>query len=165
VPLPPLLSERPAALRLSLTVLTPAIAGFLTGVTLGVGIGAWVIANVLAGLGGLGAGFEHDGVRSGVRRGAIGGACFGLALVLADATVVGDRVATIADPAILQTVVTTAGGTLLGALGGAARGRLCRRAAAAATAELESRPRDTCVAVRAAAALLSSCCGRSPSAS
>jgi hypothetical protein len=122
--LPPLLSTRPPALRFALTYLTPAFGGFLTGATLGLGLGAWIIANVIATLGGLAAGLEHDDRTSAARRGATGGAIFGLALVLADALVVDHRVAAIADPAILQAVVTTTLGTLLALAGTALRGRL-----------------------------------------
>jgi hypothetical protein len=122
--LPPLLSERPPALRFALTYLTPALGGFATGATLGIGLTAWIVANVIATVGGLGAGFEHDDRAGAARRGATGGAIFGLSLVLADALVVSDRVATIADPAILQAVVTAAIGTLLALAGSALRARL-----------------------------------------
>jgi hypothetical protein len=130
--LPPLLSERPPALRLALTYATPAVGGVLVGLTLGVSVAAWVVANVLATLGGLGAGLEHDDLAGAARRGATGGLIFGLALVLADAVAVDDRVATIADPAILQALVTTTAGTLLGLAGAALRARVVRRQAAAA---------------------------------
>jgi hypothetical protein len=130
--LPPLLADRPPALRFALTYVTPVIGGFLTGVTLGLGIAAWVIANVLATLGGFGAGVEHDERADAARRGAIGGALFGLSLVLADALVVDDRVATIAEPAILQALVTTTIGTLLALAGTWMRSRIVRRRAALA---------------------------------
>jgi hypothetical protein len=126
--LPPLLADRSPAVRFTLTYVTPVIAGLLTGAMLGVGAVAWAIANALAVAGGLGAGFEHDAARDAARRGATGGLLFGLALVLADAVVVGERAATIADPAILQAVVTTIGGTLLALLGCALRARAVRRA-------------------------------------
>ncbi|MCW2984928.1 MAG: hypothetical protein JWR63_2498 [Conexibacter sp.] len=132
--LPPLLSERPPALRLVLAYATPAIGGFLAGATLGLGVGAWIVANLLATLGGLGAGLEHDDPAGAARRGATGGLLFGLALVLADALVVTGRVATIADPAILQALITTIAGTLLGLAGAALRARVVRRQAAAAAA-------------------------------
>lgn len=122
--LPPLLSERPPALRFALTYVTPALGGLATGATLGISLAAWVVANVLATLGGLGAGFEHDDRAGAARRGAIGGAVFGLSLVLADALVVGDRVAAIAEPAVLQAVVTTTFGTLLALAGTTLRARL-----------------------------------------
>jgi hypothetical protein len=110
----------------------PLLGGFVTGATLGVSIAAWAIANVIAALGGFLAGFDHDDLREAARRGALGGLLFGLAMVCADAVVVDDRVATIADPAILQAVVTTIGGTLLALAGCAVRARLVRRAAVAA---------------------------------
>jgi hypothetical protein len=127
-PLPPLLAERPPALRLPLIIIPALVLGFIAGATLGVSPAAWAIVNLVAIAGGIGAGFEHDGAAEGARRGALGGLAFGLALVLADALVVDDREATIADPAILQVVVTTVAGALLGALGGLLR----RRATAAA---------------------------------
>jgi hypothetical protein len=130
--LPPLLSTRPAALRLALTIVTPALGGFATGATLGIGIGAWILANVVATLGGFAAGLEHDDRLGAAKRGALGGAAFGLALVLADALVVGDRVASIASPAILQALVTTIAGTLLALAGAALRARIVRRQAAVA---------------------------------
>jgi hypothetical protein len=122
--LPPLLSERPPVLRYALTCLTPALAGFATGATLGIGLAAWIVANVIATLGGLGAGFEHDERAEAARRGATGGAIFGLSLVLADALVVTDRAAAIANPAILQALVTTTIGTLLALAGTTIRARL-----------------------------------------
>ena len=130
MPLPPLLSERPPQHRAPLIVIPAALLGFASGAMLGVSDTAWAIANVVAVLGGVAAGFEHENAGSGARRGAIGGLAFGLALVLADALVVDDRVATIADPAILQTLVTTIAGALLGAFGGALRARAIRRAEA-----------------------------------
>ena len=130
--LPPLLADRPPALRFALTYVTPVLGGFLTGVTLGLGIAAWVLANVLATLGGFGAGVEHDERADAARRGAIGGALFGLSLVLADAVVVDDRVATIADPAILQALVTTTVGALLALAGTWVRSRIVRRRTALA---------------------------------
>jgi len=129
--LPPLLADRPPAVRFALTYVTPVLAGYATGTMLGVSGAAWAIANVLATLGGFLAGFDHDDRRDAARRGATGGLLFGLALVLADASVVDARVAAIADPAILQAVVTTTAGTLLALAGCAVRARLARRAAVA----------------------------------
>ncbi|HMJ34148.1 MAG TPA: hypothetical protein VK501_09530 [Baekduia sp.] len=134
MPLPPLLSDRPRALRLTLTYVTPAVGGLLAGATLGLSLAAWTIANVLATLGGLGGGFEHDTLRDAARRGAIGGLLFGTGLVVADATVVDDRVATIVDPAFLHPLLTTTVGTLLSVAGAALRLRVVRRREAAAAA-------------------------------
>ncbi|MCW2994341.1 MAG: hypothetical protein JWQ18_1836 [Conexibacter sp.] len=131
--LPPLLSDRPPALRVVLTYVSPVIGGFLTGMTLGLGIAAWVIANVIATLAGFGAGFDHDTGADAARRGATGGALFGLSLVLADALVVDDRVAKIADPAVLQALVTTIAGTLLALAGTWLRSRIVRRRTALAS--------------------------------
>jgi hypothetical protein len=139
-PLPPLLSERPPAVRALLIAVLPVIGGLATGAMLGVGVAAWAIANVIASLGGLGAGFDHDSLAGAARRGAVGGLLFGLALVLADALVVDDRVATIADPAIAQAVVTTLAGALLALAGCALRARLVRRYAAQDAAAALAKP-------------------------
>ncbi|WCB96883.1 hypothetical protein DSM104299_05651 [Baekduia alba] len=134
-PLPPLLSERPPALRVLFLVVLPLLGGFVTGAMLGVGAGAWAVANVIACIGGFLAGFDHDTSASAARRGAFGGLLFGLALVLADALVVDDRAAKIADPAILQVLVTTLAGTILAVVGVSVRGKVARRHAAAAAAQ------------------------------
>jgi hypothetical protein len=132
MPLPPLLSARSPALRFALTYVTPTIGGFLAGVTLGTAVAAWAVANVLATLGGFGGGFEHDRLGDAARRGAIGGLLYGLGLVVADATAVADRVATIVEPPILHPLVTATIGTLLSVAGAALRARVVRRRAAAA---------------------------------
>jgi hypothetical protein len=132
--LPPLMADRPAAHRAPLIIVPALLLGFLAGAMLGVSAAAWTIVNIIATLGGIAAGFEHDGAASGARRGALGGLVFGLGLVLADALLVDHREARIADPAILQTVVTTLAGALLGALGGWLRARAIRRAAQPAVA-------------------------------
>ena len=129
----PLLSERPRVVQLTVPVVLPLIGGFVTGWTLAGSTGLWVTANVVAILGGVAAGFDHDGAGAGARRGAFGGLLFGLALVLADATVVGHRVATLPKPAILLAVLTTVVGSLLGAVGGALRHRAMHGGAAAST--------------------------------
>jgi hypothetical protein len=126
--LPPLLSSRPRPVQVGAVVVPPLIGGFLTGATLGWSVGSWVLANVIATLGGFLAGFDHDRLGESARRGAAGGLLFGLALVLADALVVDDRVARIAEPPIVQAVVTTIAGTLLALAGTWVRNRLAARA-------------------------------------
>jgi hypothetical protein len=129
--LPPLLSSRPRPVQAIAVVVPPLIGGFLTGATLGLSVGAWAIANVIATVGGFLAGFDHDRIGAAARRGALGGLLFGLALVLADALVVDDRVARIADPPIAQAVVTTIAGTLLAIAGTWVRNRIAARAVVA----------------------------------
>jgi hypothetical protein len=126
--LPPLLADRPPAHRAPLIIVPALLLGFLAGAMLGVSAAAWAIVNVVATLGGIAAGFEHDGAASGARRGALGGLVFGLGVVLADALLVDHREAKLADPAILQPLVTTVAGALLGALGGRLRARVIARA-------------------------------------
>jgi hypothetical protein len=140
VPLPPLLSERPPSVRALLALGLPLIGGFAVGATLGVSTAAWALANVIAGLGGLGAGFDHDSFAGAARRGALSGLLFGLALVLADALVVDERVAKIADPAIAQAVVTALAGALLALAGTALRARMVRRSAAQEAAAAPAKP-------------------------
>jgi hypothetical protein len=139
-PLPPLLSERPLAVRIVFAVVLPIVGGFLTGAMLGVSAAAWVVANVVAVIGGFLAGFDHDTTAGAARRGALGGLLFGSALVLADALVVDDRVATIADPAIGQLLVTVPAGAVLAILGVSTRGKIARRQAAQAEPELAVEP-------------------------
>jgi hypothetical protein len=139
-PLPPLLSDRPPGLRALFMVVLPLIGGFVTGAMLGVSVAAWAIANVIACIGGFLAGFDHDSFAGAARRGALGGLLFGAALVLADALVVSDRAAKIADPAIAQIVVTTLAGTLLALAGTAVRARLARRYAAQDAAAALAKP-------------------------
>jgi hypothetical protein len=122
--LPPLLSSRPRAVQAVAIVVAPLVGGSLTGATLGLGVAAWAIANVIATAGGFLAGFDHDRIGQAARRGAAGGLLFGLALVLADALVVDDHVARIADPPIAQAVLTTFFGTLLAIAGTWVRNRI-----------------------------------------
>jgi hypothetical protein len=131
--LPPLLSERPPAVRAALIVVPALVFGFLTGWSLAASSGLYAVMNVLAALGGVGGGFECDGAAAGARRGVAGGLLFGLAIVLADATVVDTREAKLPDPAIVLAVITAIGGALLGALGGALRARAMRRRAVTAS--------------------------------
>lgn len=138
IPLPPLLSSRPRPVRIAAMVVPPLVGGFLTGATLGLSVAAWAIANVIATVGGFLAGFDHDRLGEAARRGALGGLLFGLSLVLADALVVDDRVARIADPPIAQAVVTTIAGTLLALAGTSVRNRLAARAVVAAEPETDA---------------------------
>lgn len=120
-------------MRLTMPVVLPLIGGFLVGWTLAGSAALWAVANIVAIIGGVAAGFDHDGAAAGARRGAFGGLLFGLGLVLADATVVDHRAATLPNPAILLAVLTTVAGALLGALGGALRHRAMHRRAEAGT--------------------------------
>ena len=82
------------------------------------------------------------------RRGALGGLTFGLALVLADALVVDDRAATIADPDDPPAARHDAAGALLGALGGrAARPRDAARGCGDRGRDAGARHRRTAFAV------------------
>ena len=132
MPLPPLLSEYPPALRVVFAVVLPLAAGFATGLTLGASATLWAIANIIVFFGGIAAGFDHDGAVAGAKRGVLGGLLFGCALVLADAVAVDHRVARIADPPVLHPLITMTIGTIFGALGGALRARVMRHRAAPA---------------------------------
>jgi hypothetical protein len=78
---PPLLRARSLAAQVVLAVVLPLLFGVGCGVLLGAS-GSWFQIVVTAGgLGGVNAGFEHDGWRGGLLRGALGGPLFALALV------------------------------------------------------------------------------------
>jgi hypothetical protein len=126
---PPLLLDRPLALQVALVVLTPALFGALCGWLLGVDEAAYTIATLLGVLGGVGAGYEHPTGEEGAVRGFCGGLLFGIfILVVHSATDVRAK-ATIPDPHFVLPIATTVIGTILGAIGGALRGRHERRLA------------------------------------
>ena len=120
---PPLLADRPPALRIALAVVLPAAFGALCGWLLGVNEPAYLILTILAILGGLGAGFDHLGWREGLIRGMLGGALFGGFILIAHEISGEEPKAELPEPAILLAVITTVLGALLGALGGRARAK------------------------------------------
>lgn len=108
----------------------PVLFGALCGVLLGVSESAYLIASVLSVGGGFFAGFEHAGARGGALRGVVGGTLFGSFILIGHAAHGGEAKADLPDPHVLLIVATAGFGTLLGALGGRARGRAETSAAA-----------------------------------
>lgn len=123
MPLPPLLAERPPALRLVLAGVVPALFGAICGVLLGVNEAAYVILSILAIGGGYFAGLEHGTPREGAIRGSVGGTLFGAFILIAHEISGEEAKAELPEPAILLLVVTIGFGVLLGALGARRRAR------------------------------------------
>jgi len=120
---PPLLRDRPLAIQIVLAAVLPILFGVVCGVLLGES-GLWfqIVVNA-GGLGGVNAGFEHDGWRGGLLRGAIGGPLFAIALI---ATHEARGVPAQADLPValpLMVIFYAAMGMPLGALGGWLRRR------------------------------------------
>jgi competence ComEA-like helix-hairpin-helix protein len=141
--LPPLLSERPPALRIVLAGVVPLLFGVFAGVMLGVNEIAYDVVALLGVAGGFAAGLEHHGGRSGFRRGLLGGSLFGLGILLAHGAFFdSEPKADLPDPEGLLVVITTAFGGLLGALGGRRRAKLePRHADASGAAKPSATPR------------------------
>ncbi len=120
----PLLSDRHPVIQGFLVVGGPVIFGVLCGILLGHSSAAYVIASVLSIAGGFLAGFEHAGWRGGAVRGVVGGTLFGASILLGHAIDGAHETVKLPDPHALLVVVTAFFGTLLGSLGGRARGRV-----------------------------------------
>jgi hypothetical protein len=120
----PLLSSRHPALQIGLVLGGPVIFGAICGVLLGLSGAAYLIASLLSIAGGFLAGFEHAGWRGGALRGVAGGTLFGSFILIGHAVHGHEAKASLPDPQILLIAATALFGTLLGALGGRARGRV-----------------------------------------
>lgn len=124
---PPLLNERPPALKIVLAGVVPLLFGAFAGVMLGVNEIAYDVVALLGIAGGFLAGLEHLGAGSGFRRGLVGGSLFGIGILLAhEALFESEPKAELPHPEILLVVITTAFGCALGALGGRRRAKLER---------------------------------------
>jgi hypothetical protein len=126
--LPPLMSENPRPVQITLVGVVPAVYGFITGLTLGWSQAVYTVLALLAIPGGVLAGFDHLGAAAGAKRGFAGGLLFGAFVLIAHAITGADAKAKLPDPAIVLVVITTVLGVALGALGGALRQRMERRA-------------------------------------
>jgi hypothetical protein len=128
--LPPPFDERPFWLQVLGGIVVPMVFGMLTGFVL-----SWheIIYYVLAGpiaiLGGFLAGIEHRSAEEGAVRGAIGGLVFGSFILIGLEIMNTAPKAHLGDPQAGLAVVTTLGGAILGAAGGAWRARQERRLA------------------------------------
>jgi hypothetical protein len=130
VRLPPLLAEHPAWLRVVLAGAVPVVYGALTGYFLGVSEGTYLVLSVIAVLGGIGAGFDHDGAAAGAKRGLLGGTLFGASVLIAHEIHGATAKADLPDPAVLLVVATALLGVAFGAIGGYLRARATARPAA-----------------------------------
>jgi tetrahydromethanopterin S-methyltransferase subunit E len=126
----PLLLQRPFALQLVLAVLLPALFGAVCGLLLGVSEAAYLVASALGILGGLAAGHEHPDADEGVVRGFCGGLLFGTFILVVHSASDERAKAMLPHPHFVLPVLTTILGMILGAIGGALRGRHERRTAA-----------------------------------
>ena len=120
---PPLLADHPRAVQGLLAVVLPIAFGALTGYFLGVSEATYVVLSALGILGGIGAGFDHLGVRAGALRGALGGVLFGSSILIAHEVHGAEAEVHLPEPAIVLVAVTTILGVAFGALGGWIRER------------------------------------------
>ena len=121
--LPPLMSEHPRPLQVTLVAIVPALYGAITGYFLGVSEGTYLVLSVIGIVGGIGAGLDHVGVGAGARRGLAAGSIFGAAILIAHEIHGAEPKAELPDPPILLVVITTVLGVLFAALGGWLRER------------------------------------------
>ncbi|MGZ8666301.1 MAG: hypothetical protein ACXWZM_04215 [Solirubrobacterales bacterium] len=121
--LPPLLSEHPRPLQITLVAIVPAIYGAITGYFLGVSEATYLVLSVIGVLGGVGAGLDHLGAKAGAGRGLLAGSIFGAAILIGHEIHGAEAKAELPDPPILLMFVTTALGALFGAFGGWLRER------------------------------------------
>jgi hypothetical protein len=125
--LPPLFEDRPVPAQLIGGILVPVVFGIITGLALGWnGVVYWILVGPLAIIGGFLGGMEHDGGDDGFVRGLIGGLVFGSFVLIGFEIANTEAKAYLGEPQVGLVFVTTFVGGILGALGGAYRGRLER---------------------------------------
>ena len=128
----PLLLTRPFGAQLVLAVIVPAVFGLLTGFVLGVSEIGYLVLSLLGVLGGIGAGYDHDGADEGFVRGILGGLLFGVFILVGHSVFGQEAKAHIPQPHVFLVVITTVLGALFGAWGGSLRARGEKKRAAAA---------------------------------
>ena len=124
---PPLLAEHPGPLRFVLVVVLPIAFGGVTGYFLGVSETTYLVLSVLGVLGGIGAGYDHVGVKAGAGRGFLAGLLFGASILIAHEIHGAEAKAHLPEPPAVLAVVTTVLGSAFGALGGWLRARSMRK--------------------------------------
>ena len=120
---PPLLAERPPALRVAIVLVGPIVFGILCGWLLGVSETPYVILVTVGVVGAVTNGYEHLGWRGGLWRGAVSGALTAGAILLTNEVIGKDPKADLPDPHILLVVLFACVAGCFGALGGVLRGR------------------------------------------
>jgi hypothetical protein len=124
MPLPPAFEDRSAAEQIIGAVVVTMVFGILTGFALGWNeIVYYVLVGPVAIAGGFLGGMEHRGVDVGLVRGAMGGLIYGSYILLGLEILNDEPEAHLGDPQAGLVLVTTIGGTILGALGAAYRVR------------------------------------------
>ena len=113
-----LLRERSHGLEMFLVIVVPTVFGALCGVVLSESEPVYVVLTLLGILGGLVAGYEHEGALEGFYRGILGGLLFGVSILTAHGIVDEPPKAELPDPEILLVTITALAGAGLGALGG-----------------------------------------------
>jgi hypothetical protein len=124
----PLLAERRPFEQVFIVLVLPSLYGAICGVMLGISGGLYTVLTLLGILGGIGAGYDHATPREGALRGIAGGALFGTFILLAHAVAGTDAKTKLPDPHIVLPIATTLISIVLGAIGGAIRGRSLRAA-------------------------------------
>jgi hypothetical protein len=122
--LPPAFEERNAAQQIIGAVVVTMVFGLLTGFALGWNeIVYYVLVGPIAIAGGFLGGLEHRRADEGLVRGAMGGLVYGSFILLGLEILNDEPEAYLGDPQAGLVFVTTIGGAILGALGGAYRAR------------------------------------------
>jgi ABC-type branched-subunit amino acid transport system permease subunit len=127
VRLPPLLSQHPWPVQVSLAVVVPAVYGAITGYFLGTSEGVYLVLSAIGILGGIGAGLDHAGAWAGAKRGVVAGSVFGTSILIAHEIHGADAKTDLPDPAILLVAITTLLAIAFAALGGWIRLRVIRK--------------------------------------
>jgi hypothetical protein len=124
---PPLFVRRSQGGQIVLGIVVPAVFGLITGIMLGVSEPVYLVLSLLGVLGGIGAGYEHDGAGEGAGRGVAGGMLFGTFILFGHAVSGLEEKAHLPEPHILLPIITTILGVAFGAIGGWLRARRERR--------------------------------------
>ncbi len=128
----PLLLDRHVGAQVVLAIVLPVLFGLIVGLVLGVSETGYLILSILGVLGGLFAGYDHVGADQGLVRGFCGGLLFGIFILVGHSIFGMEAKAKIPDPHYVLVIITTVLGMILGAIGGAVRGRHEQRDAVAA---------------------------------
>ena len=125
---PPLLRDRPTPVIVVLAGVIPVAFGVLTGFALDQSAAAYFVLLALAAVGGVGAGFDHEGAGEGARRGLLGGVLFTAGILGTNAAIGAAHADELPHPNVLLFVINGAFGVAFGALGGRLRARSMARA-------------------------------------
>jgi hypothetical protein len=121
---PPLLSTWPIAIRLVLAGLVPIAFGLGCGALLRTSGPLFLALQAIGIAGGYWAGLEHIGSLAGARRGVAGGLLFGTSILAGHDLAGGSDQGLLPNPEVLQVLITTSMGALLGLLGARIRKRM-----------------------------------------